>query len=202
MNEKKFYSLPALPYAYNALEPVISEEQLSLHYERHHKAYVDAVNEILEKMDRAHKEGTGLELKCLLKSFAFNIGGHILHSLFWDNLTPPGKQNEMGTELRLLLEKEFGNVDNFKNEFSKTALSVEGSGWAALSYCKLTGRPILMQVEKHNVNIYPAFQYLLVLDVWEHAYYLDYKNDRKKFIDNFWSIVNWSEVEKRFQEIR
>lgn len=202
MQEKKFYSLPAVPFEYNALEPVISEEQLSLHYERHHKAYVDAANKILTKLDEAKEKGLELDYKATLKSLSFNIGGHLLHSLFWGNLASPNKRNEeeIGENLKLTLIEEFGSIEGFKKAFAETAVSVEGSGWAALTFCKLTRRPMLMQVEKHNVNVYPAFQIILVLDVWEHAYYLDYKNDRKSFIESFWEIVNWKEVTRRFNE--
>ncbi|MCK4891544.1 MAG: Fe-Mn family superoxide dismutase, partial [Candidatus Pacebacteria bacterium] len=89
--------------------------------------------------------------------------------------------------------------ERFQKEFTQTALSVEGSGWAALAYCKCTNRPILMQIEKHNVNVYPSFKILLVLDVWEHAYYIDYKNDREKYIEAFWKVVNWKKVNERFE---
>lgn len=204
MQEKKFYLLPALPFDYNGLEPVISEEQLSLHYERHHKAYVDAANKILAKLDDAKQKALEIDYKATLKSLSFNIGGHLLHSLFWANLLSPDNNNEegLGENLKIALVEEFGSIENFKKAFSATAISVEGSGWAALMFCKQTGRPMLMQIEKHNVNIYPAFQFLLVLDVWEHAYYLDYKNNRKDFTESFWKIVNWTEVTRRFDELQ
>jgi Fe-Mn family superoxide dismutase len=99
------------------------------------------------------------------------------------------------------IEREFGSFERFKKEFTQAALSVEGSGWAALTFCRQTNRPIIMQVEKHNTNVYPMFRILLVVDVFEHAYYIDYKNERAKFVDAFWNIVNWSEAEKRFQDL-
>lgn len=200
--ETRFYSMPALPYEYNDLEPIISEEQLSIHYEKHHKMYVDTANKILQTLDKAHSEGEELDYKSILKSLSFNIGGHLLHSLFWNNLAFPSKDNEASASLKQALEKEYGSMENFKEAFTKTAGSVEGSGWAALAFCKLTGRPLLMQIEKHNVNVYPAFEFLLVLDVWEHAYYIDYKNDRKRFIESFWDIVNWKEVNRRFDQLK
>lgn len=202
MQEKKFYSLPALQFDYNALEPIISEEQLSLHYERHHKAYVDAANKILMKLDEAKEKGLELDYKAILKALSFNLGGHVLHSLFWDNLASPNKKNEeeIGEKLKMALIEEYGSLEMFKKAFIETAISVEGSGWAALTFCKKTGRPLIMQVEKHNLNVYPAFQIILVLDVWEHAYYIDYKNDRKGFVESFWKIVNWKEVTRRFNE--
>jgi Fe-Mn family superoxide dismutase len=201
MDSTKFYSLPALPYDYNVLEPVISAKLLTIHHDMHHKAYVDGANEILEKMDKTHAEGAEQEMKGLLKSLSFNVGGHVLHGLFWDNLRAKSDGNMPKGSLKSALEEEFGSFEKFKEEFSKTAMTVEGSGWAVLTFCKKTKRPILMQAEKHNVNIYPTFGILLVLDVWEHAYYLDYENKRKDFIDAFWGIVNWDEVEKRLKEL-
>ncbi len=198
MGTNVFYSLPKLPYGYKDLEPFISEEQLTLHHDKHHQAYVTGANALLEKLDKARKENTDLDLKAALKELSFNIGGHVLHSLFWANMAPKGKGSEKPEGLLAnAIDKEFGNLDRFKKEFSQAAASAEGSGWAALSFCMQTNRPIIMQIEKHNVNVYPMFRILMVLDVWEHAYYLDYKNLRPKFIEAFWNIVNWNEVNNR-----
>jgi Fe-Mn family superoxide dismutase len=199
METGKLYSLPKLPYDYAALAPYISEEQLTLHHAKHHQAYVTGANAILEKLDKARKDNADLDVKATLKELSFHIGGFRLHNLFWENLAPAGKGGG-GTpkgELAASIDAEFGKFDRFKKEFTTAATSVEGSGWAALTYCMKTQRPIIMQVEKHNVNIYPGFTILIVLDVWEHAYYLDYKNDRAKFVEAFWNIVNWDEVNKR-----
>ena len=199
MDANKFYSLPKLPYDYKALAPAMSEEQLTLHHTKHHNAYVTGANALLQKFDAARKENADLDMKAVLKELSFHVGGFRLHNLFWGNLAPAGKGGG-GTpkgELAQALDAEFGKFDRFKKEFTQAAASVEGSGWAALSYCGMTGRPIILQIEKHNVNVVPGFTILMVLDVWEHAYYLDYKNDRPKFIEAFWSIVNWDEVNKR-----
>lgn len=203
MNANKFYVLPKLVYGYKDLEPYISETQLKIHYEKHHQAYVNGANDLLNKIDQARKDGTDLEMKSILKGLSFNIGGHLLHSLFWENLAPAGKSGggKPGGIFAEVIEKEFGNFDRFKKEFSQTALAVEGSGWATLTFCKQTARPIIMQIEKHNTNVYPMFRILMVLDIFEHAYYLDYKNERAKFIDAFWNIVNWDEVNNRLKEI-
>ncbi len=200
--EERLYSLPQLKYAYNELAPYMSEQQLTIHHQKHHQAYVNGANAILQKLDKARKENAELDIKSTLKELSFNIGGHLLHSLFWGNLAPPSKGGggkPSGT-LGTALEKEFGNFDRFKKEFSQAASSVEGSGWAALTLCRQTGRPIIMQVEKHNTNIYPSFRILMVLDVFEHAYYLDYKNDRGKFVEAFWNMVNWDEINKRLEK--
>jgi len=202
MEKPHFYSLPKLLYGYKDLEPYISQEQLQIHHEKHHQAYVTGANAILERIEKARKEKADLDMKAALKELSFNIGGHILHTLFWGNLAPPGKSAPKPEKiLGAVIDKEFGSMDQFKKEFTQAAVSVEGSGWAALSFCRLTNRPIIMQIEKHNVNVYPAFTILMVLDLWEHAYYLDYKNLRAKFVEAFWNIVNWEEVHRRFEQL-
>ena len=200
MERRKFYVLPELPFGYRDLEPHISEKQIRIHHDKHHQGYVNGANAILQKLDKARKGGADLDIKSTLKALSFNIGGHILHSLFWPNLAPAGKGGgKPGGALGDAIEEEFGSFERFKNEFSQAAISVEGSGWATLSFCRQTNRPIIMQIEKHNTNVYPMFKILMVLDVWEHAYYLDYKNERAKFVDAFWSIVNWDKVNKRLE---
>jgi len=202
MEARKFYTLPQLSYGYDELQPYVSQEQLTLHHQKHHQAYVNSANAILERLDKARKGGADFDVKATLKELSFHIGGHLLHSLFWTNMAPPGKGGGKPTgTLGTALEREFGSFERFKKEFSQAAVSVEGSGWAGLSFCRQTNRPIIMQIEKHNTNVYPMFTILLVIDVWEHAYYLDYKNERAKFVDAFWNIVNWDEVNKRLEKI-
>jgi Fe-Mn family superoxide dismutase len=201
MEQPKLYILPKLPYDYADLQPYMSKEQLTIHHDKHHQAYVNGANAILQRLDKARKEGTDLDVKSTLKELSFNIGGNLLHSLFWNNLAPPKKAGGKPTgALGEAIDKEFGNFDRFKKEFSQAASSVEGSGWAALTICKQTKRPMIMQIEKHNTNVYPGFHILMVLDVFEHAYYVDYKNDRAKYIEAFWSIVNWSKANERFED--
>jgi Fe-Mn family superoxide dismutase len=200
--EKKPYVLPQLVFGYKDLEPYISEAQLQLHHQKHHAAYVNAANAILETLDKNRSEGVDGDAKALSKAFSFNAAGHLLHSLFWENLAPAaGTTPKPQGLLAKAIDSEFGSFERFKKEFSQTAITTEGSGWAALVYCRQTGRPLLMQVEKHNTNVIPMFRVLLVLDVWEHAYYLDYKNDRAKFVESFWNIVNWTEVNDRLEAI-
>jgi len=200
--EKKLYILPKLAFGYKDLEPYISEEQLKIHYQKHHQAYIKNANDIFEKIENARREGTELDIKSVLKSLSFNVGGHILHSLFWENMRPGRKDNKPGGAIGKIIEEEFGSFEQFKKEFSQAAISVEGSGWAALVLEQETKRPIVMQIEKHNANIFPGLKIILALDVWEHAYYLDYKNERGKFIDAFWNIANWEEAEKRFEAVK
>jgi Fe-Mn family superoxide dismutase len=201
MESTRFYGLPKLPYGYGDLVPHMSEEQLRIHHSKHHQAYVNGANAILERFDKARKEETDLDVKSALKELSWNIGGHLMHSLFWANLAPAGKGGggKPGKTLADQIEKEFGSFERFRKEFTQAAVSVEGSGWAALTYCRQTKRPIIMQVEKHNTNVYPMFRILMVLDVFEHAYYLDYKNDRAKFVEAFWNIVNWEEANERLE---
>ena len=200
--EERLYSLPQLKYIYSELAPYMSEQQLTIHHQKHHQAYVNGANAILQKLDKARKENAELDVKSTLKELSFNIGGHLLHSSFWGNLAPPNKGGggKPGGTLGTALDKGFGSFDRFKKEFSQAASSVEGSGWAALTLCRQTGRPIIMQVEKHNTNVYPTFRILMVLDVFEHAYYLDYKNDRGKFVEAFWNIANWDEIGERLEQ--
>jgi len=204
METSRIYSLPELPYAYNALVPFISEEQLKLHHQKHHQAYVNGANAIYERFDKARKENADFNMKATLRELSFHVGGFKLHSLFWENLAPAGKGGGglPGGELATALNGEFGKFDRFKKEFTQAANSVEGSGWAVLTHCMRTNRLLIMQIEKHNVNVIPGFRILMALDVWEHAYYLDYKNDRAKFVESFWNIVNWTEVGKRFGQER
>jgi len=201
LEENKFYVLPKLPYDYKDLAPHMSEEQLRIHHSKHHQAYVNGANAILQRLEKARKEGAEIDVKSTLKELSFNIGGHLLHSLFWGNLAPATKAGgKPGGALGDALEREFGGFERFRKEFTQAAVSVEGSGWAALTFCRQTNRPIIMQIEKHNTNVYPMFRILMVLDVFEHAYYIDYKNERAKFVDAFWNIVDWDAVGKRLEE--
>jgi len=201
---KELYKLPPLKYGYADLEPYISEEQLRIHHDKHHQAYVTNVNSLLEMMDKARKEGTDFDYKAVSKAFSFNLGGHVLHDYFWWEMTPESNASkEPVGELADVIKEDFGTFERFKKEFTQTASGVEGSGWAALTYCNDTKRLGIMQIEKHNVNVIPDYPILMVLDVWEHAYYIDYKNDRGKFIEGFWNIVNWEEIDNYyFKKVR
>jgi len=197
MESKRVFTLPKLPYGYDALTPYMSEEQLRLHHDKHHQAYVNGANNIFEKLDKARKENMDIDVKAFMKELSFNIGGHILHSTFWDNMAPPGRGGgKPGGAIADEIEKEFGSFERFKKEFTQAATSVEGSGWAALAMQPCIARPLIMQIEKHNVNVYPTFRILIVIDVFEHAYYVDYKNDRAKFVEAFWSLINWDYAER------
>jgi Fe-Mn family superoxide dismutase len=194
------YELPSLPYSYNALEPYISAQIMEIHHAKHHKGYVDGANAALEKLLKA-REGAEVDVKAILKEYSFNLGGHILHTLFWQNMKPNGG-GEPGGELLDEINKVFGSFSVFKKLFTQAAVSVEGSGWAMLVYDELRDSLSIIQVEKHNLNVVPGLIPLLVIDVWEHAYYLQYQNQRAKFVDAWWNVVNWSDVEKRFAKAK
>ncbi len=204
MEKVRSFTLPKLPYDYNALAPYISEEQLKLHHDKHHQAYVNGANAGFEKLDKARQANADVDVKAALKELSFNIGGHILHSIFWENLAPASKGGggQPSGAIADVINKEFGSFDRFKKEFTLAATSTEGSGWAALAMHPCVGRPLIMQIEKHNVNVYPTFNILMVLDVWEHAYYLDYKNERPRFVEAFWNIVNWDQINKNLSFVK
>lgn len=195
--ENKIYSLPELPYAYNALSPAISEEQLKLHHQKHHQAYINSANSLLEKIRAARTANSDFDIKSAAKEFSFNLSGHILHMMFWKNLRPRQENNSPTGEIAKMIEENFGDIDRFKKEFSQTALFCEGSGWAALALDPLDKQLFILQIEKHNLNLIPQLKLLLVIDVWEHAYYLDYKNSRLAYIEAIWSLVDWTQAEKR-----
>ena len=196
----KLYELPELPYAYNALEPHISEQQLTIHHDKHHQAYIDAANAIIKLFDESREKGTDFDIKAKAKELSFNVGGLQLHKLFWENMGPADENGGEPTgKIAEYIKKDFGSFERFKKEFSQAAISTEGSGWAVLTLCKNTDRIFILQYEKHNVNVTPRWTPLMVLDVWEHAYYLDYKNVRPDFVEAFWNIVNWDEVNKRVE---
>lgn len=196
----KKLELPPLPYGYDSLQPFISKEIMILHHDKHHQAYVNGANASLEKLEKSRKGELEIDTKSVLKDFSFNFSGHILHSLFWSNMGP----NKGGTPKGKVAEqvnKDFGNFDAFKKEFSSAAKTAEGSGWALLAFDSGTKQLFVVQIEKHNVSTIAGLHPLLVLDVWEHAYYLDYKNDRAKFVDAWWNAVNWDDVEERFNKL-
>ncbi len=204
MSESKgFYSLPALPYGYGDLAPFISEQLLRVHHDGHHQKYVNQANALLEKLDKARVDGTMGPMKCDTQALAFNAGGHYLHQLYWSNMAPAssGGGGKPGGTIADLLEQEFGSFERFKQEFTEVANSVESSGWAVLVMCMQTDRPMLMQVKDHHLYSIPGFRALMVLDVWEHAYYLDYRNEKAKYNKAFWDVVNWDEVDRRAEKI-
>jgi Fe-Mn family superoxide dismutase len=196
----KKFELPSLPYAYDALQPFISKELMTLHHDKHHLAYVNGANVASEKLEKSRKGEIEIDVKSVLKDFSFNFAGHVLHSLFWLSMGPNRGGIPKG-RIAEQINKDFGSFDAFKKEFSAAARTVEGSGWALLAFDAETKQLFVLQIEKHNVLMVAGLKPLLVLDVFEHAYYLDYKNDRAKYVENWWNVANWDAVGKTFSEI-
>ena len=195
------YELPELPYDYAALEPHYSAEVLELHHDKHHKAYVDGANTTFEKLGEARESGDFGTINQLEKNMAFHLSGHVLHSLLWQNMSPDGGGEPEG-ELAAAVKESFGSYDALRAQISEAANNVQGSGWAALSWEPLSSRLIVEQVYDHQGNVGQGGPPLLALDMWEHAFYLQYKNVKKDWVEAFWNIVNWPDVAARFERVR
>ena len=195
------YTLPELPYDLAALEPHYSAEVLELHHDKHHKAYVDGANTTLDKLDQARTSDDYGSINQLQKNLAFHLSGHVLHSMFWENLSPDGG-GEPESDLAAAVKEGFGSLEHFKNQMTQAALNVQGSGWGALTWEPLGQRLIIEQIYDHQSNVGQGAPPLLVLDMWEHAYYLQYKNVKADWVDAFWKIVNWPDVAARFARAR
>ena len=195
------YALPELPYGYDALEPHVSRELLELHHDAHHAAYVKGANETLDKLEDARHERRFDYIGQLEKSLAFNVAGHVLHSLLWKNLTPNG-HGLPADELKAQLERDFGSFASFKEQLTAAAAAVQGSGWGALSWEPLGGRLVVEQVYDHQGNTGNATVPILVVDMWEHAYYLQYRNKKAAWLEAFWQLVNWTDVAQRLAKVR
>ncbi|MDO4685242.1 MAG: superoxide dismutase [Corynebacterium sp.] len=192
------YELPSLDYAYDALEPHISGEIMELHHTKHHQNYVNGANAALEKLEKARQDGSiaGV-VTAISKDLAFNLGGHTNHSLFWKNLSPNGGGTPTG-ELAAAIERDFGSFDAFKAHFNAAALGLQGSGWAVLGYDKVGKRLVIEQMTDQQGNLSIDLAPLLLLDMWEHAFYLQYKNVKADYVDAVWNVFNWDEVAARY----
>ncbi|WOQ17773.1 superoxide dismutase [Raineyella sp. W15-4] len=189
------YQLPDLPYDYNALAPAIIPEILELHHDKHHATYVKGANTALEQLAEARDKGNFGVINKLEKDLAFNLGGHFNHSVFWTNLTPGGSEPTGG--IKTALDTKFGGLESFQKEFSAVALGIQGSGWAVLGYDAFSQDLRVYQVFDHQGNLPVGQAPLLVLDLWEHAFYLQYKNVKADYVKAFWDIVNWDDVNER-----
>ncbi|GAA1460771.1 superoxide dismutase [Nocardiopsis exhalans] len=193
------YSLPELPYDYAALEPWISGQIMELHHDKHHAAYVAGANGALEKLAAAREADDFSTITMLEKNLAFHLGGHVNHSVFWKNLSPEGGDKPEG-ELAAAIDDQFGSFDAFRAHFNAAATSLQGSGWAILAWDALGQRLIIEQLYDQQANIAIGTQPLLMLDMWEHAFYLQYKNVKGEYVKAFWNVVNWADVQQRFAE--
>jgi len=194
------YKLPELTYDYSALEPHISARIMELHHSKHHQAYVTGANAALEAMAEARASNNFGTLPKLQKDLAFNLGGHVNHSIFWQNLSPEG--GEVSGNLSAAIDEFFGSFDGFKNHFSAAAVGIQGSGWAYLAWDALGNRLVIGQLYDQQGNIAMGNIPLLMLDMWEHAFYFDYLNVKADYVKAFWNIVNWADVAKRFDSVK
>jgi superoxide dismutase, Fe-Mn family len=197
------YKLADLPYAYNALEPYIDEATMRLHHGKHHAAYVNGLNAALKKLEEARAKADFSAVQALSKAVAFHGSGHAMHALFWSVMCPaPQSKAPASGALYDAIVRDFGSMEAFKKHFSEAAKTVEGSGWAVLAYEPIGKRLLVLQAENHQKLTVQGSVPLLVLDAWEHAYYLKYQNKRADYVDAWWNIVNWQEVEKRYSEAK
>lgn len=194
------YRLPPLPYAYNALEPLYDEKTLRLHHDKHHAAYVKGLNEALGKLDAARRANDYSSIQSLSLQLAFHGSGHVLHSLFWHSMSPD--KPSMPARLAEALTESFGSAANAQSQFAAATKAVEGSGWGVLAYEPLSDRLLILQCEKHqNLTLWNTTP-LLVSDVWEHSYYLQYQNNRAGWVDAFMRLANWPFAAARLEQVR
>ncbi|RPF28681.1 MULTISPECIES: superoxide dismutase [Georgenia] len=190
------YTLPELPYDYSALEPHISGKIMELHHDKHHATYVDGANAALDKLAAARESGDLAAVNLYEKNLAFNLGGHINHTIFWNNLSPEGGGEPDG-EVAEAIKDSFGSFEGFKSHFTANATSIQGSGWSVLAYDSVSGRLVIFQMFDQQNNVPVGTLPLLQLDMWEHAFYLDYLNVKADYVKAFWNIVNWQDVAAR-----
>jgi len=198
------YQLPELEYAYDALEPIITKEMLEIHHDKHHRAYVNNLNAALEKYHEAEMKKDAQKMVELQSAIKFNGGGHINHSIFWQILAPINKgggQVDKNSEIYKAIERGFDSFEHFQETLNTHTTAVQGSGWGWLGYNKQTKNLIVEGCFNHDLlsarDIFPIF----CIDVWEHAYYLKYKNARATFVKEIWKILNWKEIENRYKKI-
>nr|CAC60251.1 iron superoxide dismutase [Frankia sp. ACN14a/ts-r] len=195
------YTLPDLKYDYGALEPSIIGQIVELHHDKHHATYVKGANDTLEKIAEARDKGDFGAIVGLEKTLAFNLSGHILHSIYWENLSPDGGDKPDGV-LGEAITTDFGSFDAFKAQVNAATTTVQGSGWGVLAYDATGQRLLIEQVYDHQSNVGVGNTPLLVFDAWEHAWYLQYKNVKADYAAALWNIVNWADVAERFAKAK
>ena len=195
------YTLPDLPYDHAALEPHIDARIMELHHDKHHATYVKGANTALEKLAAARDRDDFALITKLSKDLAFNLSGHVLHRVFWTCMSPDGGGAPDG-ELSAAIDDAFGSFDALKAQLTEATTSIQGSGWGALAWEPLAGRLIVEQVYDHQSNIGQGADPILVIDAWEHAFYLQYLNDKAAWVDAFWEVADWSGAAERFTSVR
>ena len=190
-----------LPYSLNALEPFYSKETLDLHYNILYKGYVDKTNATLINLETARAKSDFKNIKCLEKELSFQGSGAILHEMFFENMKPASEITRLDCRLAQKIIEDFGSFDAFKKQFSEAAATVEASGWCLLVWVPNFRKLEILQCEKHQNLTLWGCKPLLLLDMWDHSYYLQYKTKRPDYISAFWNIINWNEVNKRFLKL-
>jgi len=191
------FELPALGYAYDALEPAYSAELLELHYAVHHRACVDGANRALDTLAAMRAIGDFNRINQVEKDLAFHLSGHVLHSIFWRNLEP-NDGTPPGGRLEAAIRSSFGSVESLRHQFSAAAIALQGAGWVTLCWETTLGALLVQQVRDNQDNSGTATLPLLVLDMWEHAYYLQYSHRKELWFLHFWDMINWADVHRRF----
>lgn len=191
------HQLPPLPYPYNALEPVIGAATMRFHHDNHHQSYVEGLNKAELKLVEARQKRDFSLIKHWERELAFHGSGHILHSIYWTVMAPPGSGGQPGSLTQNLINSYFGSIPAFQEQFTAAAINVEASGWAMLVWQPAWNRLEILNAEKHQNLTQWGNIPLLVLDLWEHAYYLDYQYRRPEYVKSWWQVVNWLEVENR-----
>ncbi len=195
------YNLPDLAYDYGALEPHISGEIMELHHSKHHATYVKGTNSAFDDLAEARDQKELGHVNLFEKNLAFNLAGHVNHSVFWTNMSPDGGDRPDG-ELGAAIDEQFGSFDAFRAHFKAVALGIQGSGWSILAWESLGQRLVICQLYDHQGNLPAGLAPLLLLDMWEHAFYLQYRNVKADYVDAFWNIVDWGDVAGRFEAAR
>jgi Fe-Mn family superoxide dismutase len=195
------YTLPDLPYDYAALEPHISGRIMQLHHDKHHATYVAGANTALEKLAEARETGSFDAINLYEKNLAFNLGGHINHSVFWQNLTPEGAGRPDG-EIAAAIDEFFGSFEGFQKQFTAAALGIQGSGWSVLAWDSLGQKLVNVQMYDQQGNLALGLVPVVMLDMWEHAFYLDYVNVKADYVKAWWNIVNWADAAERLARAR
>ena len=192
--------LPDLPYGYDALAPVLNEQTLRLHHDKHHAGYVKGLKSALIKLETLRASGDYSAVKHVERDLAFHGSGHVLHTLYWNSLVPDGG-GKPGGSLGRMIDKQFGGYKSFKAQLAAATRSVEASGWGVVAVQPMLNKLLILQCEKHqNLTVWGAIP-ILVIDVWEHAYYLDYQNRRGEYINRLFEIMDWRSAEKRFETV-
>jgi len=192
------YTLPPLPYAYDALSEVIDEQTMRLHHDKHHNGYVKGLNAAEEALAKARETGDFGNIDHLSRKQAFHGAGHFLHCVFWNSMAAPGTGGAPSDQLAAAIKKDFGSHDAMVAHFSAASKKVEGSGWGILGFQAAGEKLVVLQAMNHQLLTQWGIVPLLCIDVWEHAYYLKYQNKRAAYVEAFPKIINWTNVSNRY----